>query len=218
LPLSVCFFDCLLADGVPLVDRPWTERRARMEQLLAQGLLVPSIRTGDAAQAASFYADALRHGHEGIMAKALGSPYEAGRRGAGWLKVKRAHTLDLVVLAAEWGNGRRQGWLSNLHLGARGAQGDFVMLGKTFKGMTDAMLEWQTREFLARETAREGHIVRVRPELVVEIAFNDLQRSPHYPGGLALRFARVKRYRPDKRAADADTMETVRLLAGAQSK
>ena len=147
------------------------------------------------------------------MAKALNAPYEAGSRGASWLKVKRAHTLDLVVLAAEWGNGRRQGWLSNLHLGARDPAGGWVMLGKTFKGMTDALLEWQTRELLARESGREGHVVHVRPELVVEIAFNDLQESPQYPGGLALRFARVKGYRHDKRPEDADTIETVRALA-----
>jgi DNA ligase-1 len=155
------------------------------------------------------------------MAKALDAPYEAGRRGASWLKVKRAHTLDLVVLAAEWGNGRRKGWLSNLHLGARDPEGAFsptgwVMLGKTFKGMTDALLEWQTRELLARALRREGHIVWVRPELVVEIAFNDLQESPQYPGGVALRFARVKGYREDKRADEADTIATVRAIHAAQ--
>ena len=150
------------------------------------------------------------------MAKALDAPYEAGSRGASWLKVKRAHTLDLVVLAAEWGHGRRRGWLSNLHLGARDPAGGWVMLGKTFKGMTDALLEWQTRELLARESGRNEYTVFVRPELVVEIAFNDLQASPQYPGGLALRFARVKGYRPDKRAEDADTMATVRALYDAQ--
>lgn len=152
------------------------------------------------------------------MVKALDAPYEAGSRGAGWLKIKRTHTLDLVVLAAEWGNGRRQGWLSNLHLGARDAAiGGFVMLGKTFKGLTDVMLEWQTQEFLARETRRDASTVFVRPEMVVEIAFNDIQASPQYPGGLALRFARVKGYRPDKRAEDADTIDTVRALYEAQS-
>ncbi len=156
--------------------------------------------TGDTAAAQDFYAQALARGHEGVMAKALDAPYEAGRRGASWLKVKRAHTLDLVVLAAEWGHGRRHGWLSNLHLGARDpANGSFVMLGKTFKGMTDALLEWQTRELLAREVGRDRYTVYVRPELVVEIAFNDLQASSQYPGGLALRFARVKGYRTDKR-------------------
>src|SRR5260221_10429566 len=153
------------------------------------------------------------------MAKALDAPYEAGKRGAGWLKVKQAHTLDLVVLAAEWGHGRRRGWLSNLHLGARDpSTGGFVMLGKTFKGLTDATLEWQTRELAARETRRDEWTVHVRPELVVEIAFNDLQQSPQYPGGLALRFARVKAYRPDKSAAQADTIDTVRLLYEHQGK
>jgi DNA ligase 1 len=147
-----------------------------------------------------------------VMAKALDAPYEAGRRGSGWLKVKRAHTLDLVVLAAEWGHGRRQGRLSNLHLGARDPAGGFVMLGKTFKGLTDEMLEWQTREFLARERGHDEWTVHVRPELVVEIEFNDIQESPHYPAGLALRFARVKGYRPDKRAAEADTIDTVRAI------
>jgi DNA ligase-1 len=168
----------------------------------------------DAEQAAAFLDGALAAGHEGIMAKAVDSPYEAGRRGASWLKIKPAHTLDLVVLAVEWGSGRRRGWLSNLHLGARDpANGSFVMLGKTFKGMTDEMLKWQTQKLLELEVARDDYTVHVRPELVVEIAFNDVQRSPHYPGGLALRFARVKRYRPDKRAADADTIDTVRTLA-----
>jgi DNA ligase-1 len=151
------------------------------------------------------------------MVKALDAAYEPGARSAAWLKVKRAHTLDLVVLAAEWGHGRRKGWLSNLHLGARDpASGGFVMLGKTFKGMTDAVLEWQTRELLARAVERNDWVVRVRPELVVEITFNDLQASPRYPGGLALRFARVKRYRPDKRPEDADTMDTVRAIHAAQ--
>ena len=219
LPLSVFFFDCMLVDDVALIDRPLSERRAVLERSVSAEHLTPSLVTGDAAQAAGFYAEALRHGHEGIMAKAPDSAYEAGRRGASWFKVKRAHTLDLVVLAAEWGSGRRRGWLSNLHLGARDPATDgFVMLGKTFKGMTDAMLEWQTREFLARETQRDEWTVHVRPELVVEVAFNDLQQSPHYPGGLALRFARVKRYRPDKGAQDADTIETVRLIYEGQSK
>jgi DNA ligase-1 len=219
LPLSVFFFDCMLVDDVALIDRPLSERRALLERSVSAEHLTPSLVTGDAAQAAGFYAEALRHGHEGIMAKAPDSAYEAGRRGASWFKVKRAHTLDLVVLAAEWGSGRRRGWLSNLHLGARDPATDgFVMLGKTFKGMTDAMLEWQTREFLARETRRDEWTVHVRPELVVEVAFNDLQQSPHYPGGLALRFARVKRYRPDKGARDADTIETVRLIYEGQSK
>jgi DNA ligase-1 len=213
LPLSVFFFDCLFADGRSLMDAPLEERRAALEKSVPRENLTPALVTEDAVRATHFYADALRHGHEGIMAKGLAAPYEAGRRGASWLKVKKAHTLDLVVLAAEWGHGRRKGWLSNLHLGARDPQsGGFVMLGKTFKGLTDAMLEQQSRELLARETGRDERTVHVRPELVVEIAFNDLQQSPHYPGGLALRFARVKRYREDKTAADADTIDTVRLL------
>jgi DNA ligase-1 len=148
------------------------------------------------------------------MAKAPDAPYAAGRRGSAWLKVKRARTLDLVVLGVEWGSGRRKGWLSNLHLGARDPEtGGFVMLGKTFKGMTDEILEWQTRELLARETHRDGHIVYVRPELVVEVAFNEVQRSSQYPGGVTLRFARVKGYRPDKRASEADTIDAVRAFA-----
>jgi DNA ligase 1 len=213
LPLSVFFFDCLLRDGEPLVDRGALERHDALREVLDTVLCAPSLVTGEVQEAQAFYAEALSRGHEGVMAKALETPYDAGRRGAGWLKVKRARTLDLVVLAAEWGSGRRRGWLSNLHLGARDpVSGGFVMLGKTFKGMTDALLEWQTRELLARETAREDWTVRVRPELVVEIAFNDLQESPQYPGGLALRFARVKGYRPDKRPEDADTIDTVRRI------
>ena len=213
LPLSVFFFDCLLRDGEPLVDKGGIDRRKALEAAVPQKNLVPCIVTADKARAAAFYADALARGHEGVMAKALDALYEAGRRGAGWLKVKRAHTLDLVVLAAEWGHGRRRGWLSNLHLGARDPSGGgFVMLGKTFKGLTDELLEWQTRELLAREVRRDDWTVQVRPELVVEIAFNDVQESPHYPGGLALRFARVKGYRPDKRPGEADTIETVRRI------
>src|SRR5262249_5686331 len=157
----------------------------------------------------------LARGHEGVMVKALDAPYEAGRRGSAWLKVKPRHTLDLVILAAEWGHGRRQGRLSNLHLGAR--QGDdLVMLGKTFKGLTDEMLTWQTERLLALETGRDGHVVHVRPELVVEIAFDGVQRSTRYPGGVALRFARVLRHRPDKRADEADTLEAVLALSGGQ--
>jgi DNA ligase-1 len=179
--------------------------------------VTPSLITDDVEKAKTFYERVLAQGHEGIMAKAMDAAYESGRRGAGWLKVKRARTLDLVVLAAEWGHGRRKGWLSNLHLGARDpSSGGFVMLGKTFKGLTDAVLEWQTKELLARRIdppgGRDDWSVRVRPELVVEIAFNDLQESPHYPGGLALRFARVKGYRPDKRPEEADTIETVRRI------
>jgi len=217
LPLSAFFFDLLRRDGEALVDRPANERFVALASAVPSGLVVPRLVTSDASEAEAFYTEALRRGHEGVMAKAVDAPYEAGSRGASWLKVKRTHTLDLVVLAAEWGHGRRRGRLSNLHLGARDpAGGGFVMLGKTFKGLTDEMLEWQTRELLARAIARDDYTVHVRPELVVEIAFNDLQASPQYPGGLALRFARVKGYRPDKGAADADTIDTVRALYAEQ--
>jgi DNA ligase-1 len=212
-PLSVYFFDCLYRDGASLMDEPLRRRRAALAEVFAEALLTPATETDDAAEARAFYEQALARGHEGVMAKALEAPYEAGRRGSGWLKVKRARTLDLVVLAAEWGHGRRRGRLSNLHLGARDpASGGFVMLGKTFKGLTDEMLAWQTEEFLKREVRRDEWTVYVRPELVVEIAFNDLQESSQYPGGMALRFARVKGYRPDKRPEDADTVETVRAI------
>ncbi len=155
----------------------------------------------------------LPRGHEGVMAKALDAPYDAGARGKNWLKIKPTHTLDLVVLAAEWGHGRRKGWLSNLHLGARDPDSEsYVMLGKTFKGMTDDMLAWQTEKLLELEIARDAHTVHVRPKLVVEVAFNELQASPHYPGGMALRFARIKGYRPDKAAKDADQLATVRAI------
>jgi DNA ligase-1 len=216
LPLAVYFFDCLYYDGTPLINLPARERFAALANALPTTLLIPRIITAVVAAAEDFHADALARGHEGVMVKSLDAPYEAGSRGASWLKVKRAHTLDLVVLAAEWGHGRRRGWLSNLHLGARDSTGGWVMLGKTFKGMTDELLRWQTRELLARERGRDDYTVYVRPELVVEIAFNDLQTSPQYAGGLALRFARVKGYRHDKRAEDADTIETVRALHAAQ--
>ncbi|HEY7567819.1 MAG TPA: ATP-dependent DNA ligase, partial [Gemmatimonadaceae bacterium] len=213
LPLRPFFFDLLLCEGEDLLDRPLAERLQRLDQIVAAEMRVPRVITADADEARRFEADAIARGHEGVMVKSLTAPYAAGRRGSAWLKVKTARTLDLVVLAVEWGSGRRKGWLSNIHLGARDpATGGFVMLGKTFKGMTDEMLEWQTRELLARETHRDGHVVYVRPELVVEIAFNDVQRSPHYPGGMALRFARVKGYRPDKRIADADTVDAVRAF------
>jgi len=218
LPLSVFFFDCLLRDGRTLMDAGAGERRKALEECLPAALLTPSLVTDDVQKAEAFYADALSRGHEGLMAKALEAPYEAGRRGAGWLKIKSAHTLDLVVIAVEWGSGRRKGWLSNLHLGARDPRtGGFVMLGKTFKGLTDETLEWQTRELLARETRRDEWTVHVRPELVVEIAFNDVQQSPQYPAGMALRFARVKGYRTDKRAGEADTIDTVRRIFEAQA-
>jgi len=170
----------------------------------------------DAAAARDFFSGTVAGGHEGVLVKGLASRYEAGRRGAGWLKVKPRHTLDLVVLAAEWGHGRRQGWLSNLHLGARDPEsGEFVMLGKTFKGLTDRMLEWQTRRFEEVERSRDRWTVYLRPEVVVEVAFDGIQTSPRYPGGMALRFARVLRYRPDKRPEEADTVETVRALHAA---
>ena len=211
LPLSVFFFDCLRLEHEALLTAPARERFDALARTLPETMQMPRIVTDDAVTATAFYDDALARGHEGVMAKALDAPYEAGKRAATWLKVKKLHTLDLVVLAAEWGHGRRQGWLSNLHLGAREGE-SFVMLGKTFKGMTDEMLAWQTRELLAREVHRDAWTVYVRPDLVVEVAFNDLQASPRYPGGLALRFARIKRYRTDKSAADADTMTTVRAI------
>ena len=212
-PLSSLAFDVLHLDGEDLIDRPAAERFAVLDERLPEDQRVPRLITDDVASAERFFADALARGHEGVMVKALDAPYEAGRRGAGWLKVKQAATLDLVVLAAEWGHGRRQGWLSNLHLGARDPEtGRFVMLGKTFKGMTDELLTWQTERLQELETHRQGITVYVRPELVVEVAFEGLQPSPRYPGGLALRFARIKGYRPDKRPEDADTIETVRAI------
>jgi len=210
LPLTPFFFDCLYVDGTALIDAPQAERFGTLAQL-APTVTVPRVLRPTPEEAARFVTATRDRGHEGVMVKALGSGYAAGRRGQHWLKVKVARTLDLVVLAAEWGHGRRTGWLSNLHLGARGSAGDaFVMLGKTFKGLTDQMLTWQTERLLQLEIARDAYTVYVRPELVAEIAFNDVQASPHYPGGLALRFARVKSYRHDKTAAEADTIETVR--------
>jgi DNA ligase 1 len=218
LPLSVFFFDCLWRDCEVLADHPAHERFRALEDSLPVALVVPRLVTADRAEAGRFLDEALRHRHEGVMAKSLDAPYEAGRRGASWLKIKRANTLDLVVLAAEWGHGRRRGRLSNLHLGARdAASGEFVMLGKTFKGLTDEMLEWQTREFLKREVRRDTWTVYLRPEMVVEIAFNEVQESSQYPGGLALRFARVKAYRPDKRAEEADTIDAVRAIYAHQT-
>jgi DNA ligase-1 len=207
------FFDIVHLDGKDLLDVPLSERLAALDELVPEAHRVPRLVTSDVAEAETFAAEALRSGHEGVVVKALDAPWEAGRRGSGWVKVKPVHTLDLVVIAVEWGSGRRQGWLSNIHLAARDPDTDgWVMLGKTFKGMTDQMLAWQTERFLELETHRSGHVVHVRPEQVVEIAFDGLQRSTRYPGGLALRFARVVRYRDDKTAADADTIETVRSM------
>jgi len=204
------FFDILYLDGMSLLDQPYSERTT----LLPEAHRPPHIITADVQAAQNFFDAAIAAGQEGLVAKGLDSTYEAGRRGGAWFKVKKANTLDLVVLAAEWGHGRRNGKLSNLHLGARDPNGGFVMLGKTFKGLTDELLDWQTKRLQEIETHRDGITVYVRPELVVEIAFNGLQDSPHYPGGLALRFARVVRYREDKKPDDADTIETVRHLHG----
>ncbi|WP_113699403.1 ATP-dependent DNA ligase [Nonomuraea lactucae] len=213
-PLSVFFFDALRVDGDDLLDLPYERRQEVLRGTVPPALLTPRLVTGDAAEAEKFFTDVVRAGHEGLVVKSLSSPYAAGRRGAGWIKVKPRHTLDLVVLAAEWGHGRREGKLSNLHLGARDPEGGgFVMLGKTFKGLTDELLAWQTERFLElADGPTDSWTVTLRPELVVEIAFDGVQRSPRYPGGMALRFARVLRYRPDKRPEDADTVATVRSL------
>jgi DNA ligase-1 len=213
LPLTPYFFDVLLHDGEETLDRPFADRMRLLAAIVPESYRVPHLMTADVDEAKRFQADALARGHEGVLVKSLTAPYAAGRRGSAWIKVKTARTLDLVVLAVEWGSGRRQGSLSNIHLGARDPDnGGFVMLGKTFKGMTDELLEWQTKELLARETHRDGHIVYVRPELVVEIAFNEVQRSSQYSGGVTLRFARVKGYRPDKRPEEADTIDAVRAF------
>jgi len=213
-PLSLALFDILQLDDQPLITEA-ASRRFDALGTLSPAHAVKRLVTSDAAEAARFYDEAVKGGHEGVMAKALDAPYDAGSRGASWLKIKRVHRLDLVVIAVEWGSGRRKGWLSNIHLGARDPRDpeNWIMLGKTFKGMTDEMLKWQTEAFLAREVDRDGHIVYVRPEIVAEIAFNDVQRSARYPGGLALRLARVVRYRDDKTAAQADTIDTVRAIA-----
>lgn len=206
------FFDLLSLDGRDLIDLPAGERRARLEGL-ASDYVIPGRFATEPEAAGAVLSEALTHGHEGVVLKAVGSTYEAGRRGAAWVKVKPVHTLDLVVLAAEWGHGRRQGRLSNLHLGAR--QGDgFVMLGKTFKGLTDELLAWQTTRLQEIEERRTSSTVFVRPELVVEIALDGVQVSTRYPGGVALRFARVRGYRPDKDPVDADTLDAVRALGG----
>jgi DNA ligase-1 len=210
--LRAFFFDCMHLDGTDLLDRPLHERAQALARSVG-GHRVPSIVTDDPAEAQRFADAALDLGHEGVMVKAIGSTYEAGRRGSTWRKVKPVRTLDLVVIAAEWGHGRRQGRLSNLHLAARADDDSgFVMVGKTFKGLTDAVLESQTAELLERETSRQGITVFVRPELVVEIALDGVQRSTRYPGGVALRFARVRHYRPDRSPADADRLSAVRSL------
>jgi DNA ligase-1 len=210
------FFDVLHVDGASLIDRPLRERRAVLHDVVPVAARVPAIVTADVAVAQRFLDDSLASGHEGVMVKGVGSAYQAGRRGATWRKVKPVHTLDLVVLAAEWGHGRRRGWLSNLHLGARGSgpapSEPFVMVGKTFKGMTDDLLRWQTEALQQLAVAADEHVVHVRPVLVVEVAVDGVQVSRRYPGGVALRFARVRRYRPDKGPADADDVEAVRSL------
>jgi len=215
LPLTPYWFDLLYLDGQPAIDEGQARRFAMLSALAPVESLVPHLVTADPEKGAEFLRLALDRGNEGIMAKAIGAPYAAGSRGQSWLKIKKAHTLDLAILAAEWGNGRRKGWLSNLHLGARDTEkGGFAMLGKTFKGLTDEMLRWQTEQFLKLEIGRDAYTVYVEPKIVAEIAFSDIQVSTRYPSGMALRFARVKRYRPDKTAAEADSVETVRKLAG----
>jgi DNA ligase-1 len=216
VPLSAFLFDVLHLDGGDLIDQPDAQRRAALAGSVPERLIMPRLVTADPVAAAEFFADAIARGHEGVVVKALDAPYAAGRRGAAWIKVKPRHTLDLVVLAAEWGHGRRKGWLSNLHLGARDpSTGGWVMLGKTFKGLTDELLAWQTTRLQELADHSDSWVVHVRPELVVEIAFDGVQRSPRYPGGVALRFARVLRYREDKPASEADTIDTVRALGAA---
>jgi DNA ligase 1 len=210
--LTPWFFDLLHVDGTDLLDAPLSERARALADAVPDRLRAPRLVAHDLDQARAFQAQALAHGHEGVVLKDLDAPYEAGRRGGAWVKVKPRHTLDLVVLAVEHGSGRRRGWLSNLHLGARDPGGGYVMLGKTFKGLTDELLQWQTERLRSLAVDDDGHVVRVRPELVVEIAFDGVQTSPRYPGGVALRFARVLRYREDKRADEADTIDDVRRL------
>jgi ATP-dependent DNA ligase I len=215
LPLTPFWFDLLYLNGSSVIDESQSRRFGALRNLVPGDMLVPHLTTGNPSEAEQFLQGALDRGHEGIMAKATTAEYAAGARGQSWLKIKQARTLDLVILAAEWGNGRRQGWLSNLHLGARDTEkGGFAMLGKTFKGLTDEMLAWQTQEFLKLEIARDKYTVYLDPKIVAEIAFNEIQVSPRYASGLALRFARVKRYRPDKPASAADTFQTVQKLAG----
>ncbi len=206
------YFDLLHVDGQDLIDEPGTRRWAALDTYLPESMLVRRVVVTDSQDGARVFHEALAAGQEGVVVKAADAAYDVGRRGAAWVKVKPRHTFDLVILAAEWGHGRRQGWLSNLHLGARDPVGGFVMLGKTFKGLTDQMLTWQTERLLSLATEKGDWVVRVRPELVVEIAFDGVQRSTRYPGGVALRFARVLRYREDKRPNDADTIDAVRAL------
>jgi ATP-dependent DNA ligase I len=220
VPLSLFLFDVLYADGTDLLERAAGERFGRLTAIAPAGLIVPRLITSDPAEAEQFFAAAIEHGHEGVVIKSVQAPYGTGRRGSEWIKVKPRHTLDLIVLGAEWGHGRRQGWLSNLHLGARDpVTGGTVMLGKTFKGLTDQVLTWQTERLLELAQSAPAHtgkaargVVLVRPELVVEIAFDGVQASTRYPGGVTLRFARVLRYRPDKTASEADTIDAVRAL------
>jgi DNA ligase 1 len=215
LPMTPFWFDLLYLNGQPAIDQPQRDRFSELSRLVPANNLIPNTVAASPTDAQEFLDSAIAHGHEGIMAKARDAVYAAGARGQSWLKIKRARTLDLVILAAEWGNGRRQGWLSNLHLGARDTdKGGFAMLGKTFKGLTDEMLRWQTEEFLKIEIARDRHTVYLEPRIVAEIAFNEIQVSPRYPSGLALRFARVKRYRSDKPVSETDTYQTVKQLAG----
>jgi DNA ligase-1 len=211
-PLSSYYFDLLHLDGEDLLDAPAHRRWTALAETVPSELLIPRTVVSTVDQAGEWFAGALDAGHEGVVVKSIDAPYQAGRRGGGWLKVKPRHTLDLVVLAAEWGHGRRRGFLSNLHLGARDPAGGYVMLGKTFKGLTDELLRWQTERLLTLERHRDEGTVHVRPELVVEIAFDGVQTSTRYPGGMALRFARVLRYREDKSVAEADTVDTVRAL------
>ncbi|HLT10363.1 MAG TPA: ATP-dependent DNA ligase [Micromonosporaceae bacterium] len=216
--LAAFYFDALHVDGTDLVDEPGSVRWAALDEAVPPAMRVARTTVTGAQEAQDAFASALDHGHEGVVIKSLSAPYDVGRRGSAWVKVKPRHTLDLVVLAAEWGHGRRRGWLSNLHLGARDPAGGFLMLGKTFKGLTDALLAWQTERFLAIAVERTDWVVTVRPEVVVEVAFDGVQRSSRYPGGVTLRFARVVRYREDKSAEEADTIDAVRALAHADHR
>jgi DNA ligase-1 len=213
IPLKPFFFDLIHLDGESLIENSYKERFGQLSERIPPEYLIPRMVTAEGQKVQEFLLQSLKEGHEGLMAKGLDSPYVAGQRGFLWLKIKPAQTLDLIVLAAEWGHGRRKGWLSNLHLGAKDTEsGEFVMLGKTFKGLTDEMLQWQTKKLLELEIGRDEWSVYIRPELVVEIAFNNIQESPHYPGGLALRFARVKSFREDKSPSEADTFQKVREI------